>query len=276
MKIVVYLRNELLLKEKRVIKLLKELEADSHQLCYVKYGEEHPSLEGVDKILSLGGDGTFLSAASLIADSGIPILGVNLGRLGFLSENTPEVALEALRTGEYSVEERQLLEIKGAPSTPDFNWPYALNEVVVHGSSASILGIDVVVDGVSLPTYWADGLLLATSAGSTAYSLSAGGPIVLPNSKVLILTPLAPHNLNVRPLVVPDTSKITLKIRSREGKARLSADNRNCEIQESDVISISLARFSLKRVRPNQSNFITALSEKLFWGEDIRNNDAKL
>lgn len=276
MKIVVYLRNEDLLKEERVVKMLKELEADSHQLFYVKYGEEHPSLEGIDKILSLGGDGTFLSAASLIADSGVPILGVNLGRLGFLSENTPEVVLEALRTGAYSIEERQLLEIKGAPTTPEFNWPYALNEIALLRCSASILGVEVCVDGITLPTYWADGLLLATSAGSTAYSLSAGGPIVMPNAKVLILTPIAPHNLNVRPLILPDTSKISLKIQARDGVARFSADNRNCEIKEGDVIKISLARFSLKRVRPNQSNFITALSEKLFWGEDIRNNDVKL
>ncbi len=272
MNIAIYLRNEDLLKEKRVVKMLSELKADSHQLSYIKYGEDHHSLAGIDKILSLGGDGTFLSAASLIADSGVPILGVNLGRVGFLSENTPEVVLEALRTGSYSIEERQILEIKGAPTTSEFNWPYALNEVALHRGKASILGVDVVVDGITLPTYWADGLLVATSAGSTAYSLSAGGPIVMPSAKVLILTPIAPHNLNVRPLIFPDTSEIKLKIRSREGKACFSADNRNCEIGENDVIHISLARFSLKRVRPDKSHFITALSEKLFWGEDMRNN----
>ncbi len=271
MKIVIYFRNELLLKDKKVAKMLQEIEADGHKLMYVKHNEKKVNLDGVDRILSIGGDGTFLSAASLIADSGVPILGVNLGRVGFLSENSPELVLESLRTGYYSIENRQILKIKGAPTTPDFDWPYALNEVAVYRGGSSILGVDVIADGYTLPTYWADGLLISTSAGSTAYSLSAGGPIVMPDAKVLILTPIAPHNLNVRPLIFPDTTKITLKIKSREGRAYFSADNRSCEIKEDDVITISLARFSLKRIRPDKSHFITALSEKLFWGEDMRN-----
>jgi hypothetical protein len=136
---------------------------------------------------------------------------------------------------------------------------------------AAMLGVDVCLDGKWLPRYWADGLIVSTSSGSTAYSLSVGGPIVLPQSKVLILAPIAPHNLNIRPLVVPDTSEIRLRFHSRDGKAVFTMDNRTEEISSETDITVSLARFSLRRVRFNNSDFINALTEKLFWGEDVRN-----
>ena len=153
----------------------------------------------------------------------------------------------------------------------DIAWPYALNEVAVHRSGAAMLGVDVVIDGIHLPTYWADGLVISTSSGSTAYSLSVGGPIVLPESKVLIISPIAPHNLNIRPLVIPDTSLIVMKMHSRDGRFVLTADNRTAEVAEDTIVKVAVAQFSLKRVRLNRSNFINALTEKLFWGEDIRN-----
>ena len=136
-----------------------------------------------------------------------------------------------------------------------------------------MLGIQVSVDGVDLPTYWADGLIVSTSSGSTAYSLSSGGPIVLPESQVLIITPIAPHNLNVRPLVVPDNAEIRLKMDSRDADVIFTADNRTASVPASTEILIRVAQFSLRRVRLRKSNFINALTEKLFWGEDIRNND---
>jgi NAD+ kinase len=150
-------------------------------------------------------------------------------------------------------------------------WPFALNEFTVHRNGAAMLGVDVTIDGVDLPTYWSDGLIVSTSSGSTAYSLSAGGPIVLPESRVLIVTPIAPHNLNVRPLVVPDTSVITLKMHSRDGSVIFTADNRTALIPAEQEVVINVAQFSLKRVRLNRSNFIEALTEKLYWGEDVRN-----
>ena len=150
-------------------------------------------------------------------------------------------------------------------------YPYALNEITVHRAGPAMLGVDVSIDGSSLPTYWADGLLVATSSGSTAYSLSAGGPIVMPESKVLIVAPISPHNLNVRPLVVPDTSEITLSLRARDEKVFLTIDNRSEEVSTDLRMKISMAQFSLKRIRLNKSNFIKALTTKLFWGEDIRN-----
>ena len=134
-----------------------------------------------------------------------------------------------------------------------------------------MLGVDVDIDGISLPTYWADGLIVSTSSGSTAYSLSAGGPIVLPNSKVLILTPIAPHNLNIRPLIVPATASISFRVHSRDAKVVFTADTRTLEINDGALIRMGVAQFSLKRVRLGSSNFINALTEKLFWGEDVRN-----
>ena len=165
-----------------------------------------------------------------------------------------------------------MLKAVVSPEIPSVSvWDCALNEITVHRNGAAMLGVDVDLDGIRLPTYWADGLVVSTSSGSTAYSLSVGGPIVLPESRVLIISPIAPHNLNIRPLVVPDTSVISLKMHSRDGRFVLTADNRTIEVDESVQIEITVAQFSLKRVRLNHSNFITALTEKLFWGEDVRN-----
>ena len=222
-----------------------------------------------DMILSVGGDGTFLSVAHLVADTGVPVIGVNLGRVGFLSESRPEDVASAILNSEYTVEDRALLEavIDNVPHRI-----LALNEVAVHRIGAAMLGIDVLLDGVQLPTFCADGLVVSTSSGSTAYSLSVGGPIVFPGTKALIIAPIAPHNLNVRPLVVPDTSEIRLKMHSRDGSCAFTADNRTGEVPEGTEVSLRVAQFSLKRVRLNRSNFINALTEKLYWGEDLRNS----
>lgn len=224
--------------------------------------------ENTDMVLSVGGDGTFLSVSKLVADSGIPVVGVNRGRLGFLSENRPEDVADALLTGDYTIEDRTLLsaEVEG-----EENQFIALNEVTVHRSGAAVVSVDVCLDGKWLPTYWADGLIVSTSSGSTAYSLSVGGPIVLPESKVLLISPIAPHNLNIRPLVVPDNAKILLRLQSRDGKFVFTADNVTLELFEDIQIAVSVAQFSLRRVRLNKSDFINALTEKLFWGEDVRN-----
>ena len=255
---------------------IKELAASLEKgCCSCYYVFDGGSLrEETDLVLSVGGDGTFLSVAMLVADLGVPVVGVNLGRLGFLSENRPEDVAQAILSKDYTIEDRSLL--KASLSAPCGNpsidrWPYALNEVAVHRSGAAMLGVDVCLDGKWLPTYWADGLIVSTSSGSTAYSLSVGGPIVLPQSKVLILAPIAPHNLNIRPLVIPDSSEVHLRVHSRDGKAIFTIDNRTVELPEGLEITVSLAHFSLRRVRFNNSDFINALTEKLFWGEDVRN-----
>lgn len=254
----------------RYISLLEGLRAGGCEISHLEQGEVPD--EDLDVLLSVGGDGTFLTSASLAADRGIPVMGVNLGRLGFLSENRPEDALTALLSGDYTIENRTMLKADIVTGNPDIDsWPYALNEMSVRRNGAAMLGVDVEVDGVKLPTYWADGLVVSTSSGSTAYSLSVGGPIVLPESKVLIISPIAPHNLNVRPLVIPDSSRISLVMHSRDGGYEFSSDNRTCAVSEDVSIMMTVAQFSLKRVRLNRSNFINALVEKLFWGEDVRN-----
>lgn len=261
------------LADGRVDGLLSELRHAGWEVHVMQHGEK--SMPEADILLSVGGDGTFLAASALAATSGTPVVGVNLGRLGFLSENRPEDVAKSLISGEYTIEDSPVL--KAVPAVEgQFEqaglWPYAFNEFTVHRNGAAILEVEVTVNGIPLPSYWADGLILSTSAGSTAYSLSVGGPIVMPGSKVLIITPIASHNLNMRPLIVPDSSAVTFTIRSRDGKAMFTADNRAVEIPGGTSVTMSLAQFSLRRVRLNSSNFINALTQKLFWGEDIRNN----
>jgi NAD+ kinase len=270
MKIAVYVGKDNLRADCRIAALEKELREAGCDI-YTLGGIE--DLQGdTDYVMSVGGDGTFLSAAMLVADSGIPVVGVNLGRMGFLSENRPEDVAAALLNDEYVIEDRALLRAEVVTGNPVIdNYPYALNEMTVRRSGAAMLGVDVTLDGVLLPTYWADGLVISTSSGSTAYSLSVGGPIVLPESKVLIISPIAPHNLNVRPLVVPDSSEVSLKMHSRDGRFEFSIDNRTVEVGEDTEVSVRMAQFSLKRVRLGKSNFINALTDKLFWGEDVRN-----
>ena len=253
--------------------MVERLKRASFELYDIHSGED--IREGTDIVMSVGGDGTFLSASKRVGMSGIPVLGVNLGRVGFLSEYSPEEACEALLDGSYTLEDRELLETSvsgGIIGSETSFWPYTLNEISVLRRGAAILGIDVSIDGTPLPTYWADGLLVSTSSGSTAYSLSVGGPICVPDSKVLIIAPIAPHNLNVRPLVVPDTTRISISMRSRDEKVTMSMDNRNLLLSPSAVIDVKVAQFSLKRVRLEKSSFVKALTTKLFWGEDIRNS----
>lgn len=270
MKTAVFIGKEEFLEDSRLVGLVASLSEAGCRPYVIMAGQ--PLEEGTDMLLSVGGDGTFLSASMLVADKGIPVAGVNMGRMGFLSENRPEDVANALVSGEYTVENRAMLHAEvSSEGNGNISWPYALNEIAVRRTGAAMLSVDVCVDGVTLPTYWADGLVISTSSGSTAYSLSVGGPIVLPESKVLIISPIAPHNLNVRPLVVPDTSVITLKMHSRDGHYEFSADNRTVVLEEDTCMTVSMAQFSLKRVRLNRSNFIQALTEKLYWGEDVRN-----
>lgn len=270
MRIAIYIGKRELISDQRYVSLVGALCDGGCSLQVLEDGEL--PFDDTDLLLSVGGDGTFLSASVVAAAKGLPIMGVNLGRLGFLSENRPEDIANALISGDYTIENRTMLkaEVHTGDQAVD-SWPYALNEVCVRRSGAAMLSVDVVIDGVCLPTYWADGLVISTSSGSTAYSLSVGGPIVLPESKVLIVSPIAPHNMNVRPLVVPDTSEISLKMHSRDGRYEFSADNRTCVVDGDVEVKVVVAQFSLRRVRLNSSNFINALTEKLFWGEDVRN-----
>ena len=270
--IAVYSRDEGVALNPRFVSMVERLGKSGVEFYRISSGED--IREGTGMVMSVGGDGTFLSASKRVGKSGIPVLGINLGRVGFLSEYSPEEACEALLDGSFTLEDRELLETRiegGIIGTETSFWPYTLNEISVLRRGAAILGIDVSIDGNPLPTYWADGLLVSTSSGSTAYSLSVGGPICVPDSKVLIIAPIAPHNLNVRPLVVPDTTKISISMRSRDDRVAMSMDNRNLLLPATATIEVMVAQFSLKRVRLEKSSFIKALTTKLFWGEDIRN-----
>lgn len=272
MTIAIYIKKAGLGEDPRVKALLERMHDAGVTVYPIKtYADLR---KGTDLLMAIGGDGTFLSAAKRVRDSMIPVVGVNLGRLGFLSENKPEEVLDSLLSGNYTLEDRTLIETRiygfDTSSVEGF-WPISLNEVSVHRFGVGMIGIDVSVNGRSLPTYWADGLLVATSSGSTAYSLSAGGPICYPESKVLLITPIAPHNLNVRPLVVPESTRIGIRLRSRDDKALLTMDNRTLTVPSGISLSISVAQFSLRRIRLTESNFEKALTSKLFWGEDIRN-----
>ena len=273
MKIGYFILNDGLRDDPSVRKLLADLEAASYEVYEIR--NKSDVLPETDLLLSMGGDGTFLTAAQLVSDIGLPILGVNFGRIGFLCENRPEAVLKALMEGDFSIEYRTVLNatLKGPNARRNIGMlPYSVNEVAIHRKGASVIGIRVSVNGDTLPTYWADGLIVSTSSGSTAYSLSAGGPICMPDTKVLIITPIAPHNLNVRPLVLPETAKVDISFVSRDGVAVMSTDNKSEELEQDWTIHVEMAQFSLKRIRLAESGFVRALTSRLFWGEDIRNN----
>ena len=274
MKIGYLILKDELRTDARMASLLRDLEEATYELYEIRTkADVRPD---TDLVLSMGGDGTFLSAAHVVADIGLPILGVNFGRIGFLCENRPEAVRKALVEGDFSIEYRTVLNatLKGPEARRSIGMlPYSVNEVALHRAGPSVLGIHVSVNGEPLPTYWADGLLVATPSGSTAYSLSVGGPICMPDTKVLVLAPISPHNLNVRPIVIPETAKIDISFESRDGKATMSMDNRVEEIQPDWSIHVEMAQFSLKRVRLPESGCVKALTSRLFWGEDMRNNE---
>ena len=226
----------------------------------------------VDIFLSLGGDGTFLDSLTMVRDREIPIAGINFGRLGFLTtacvqDNNPWI--EKLIKGDYSIEERALLHLQKDNLPADF-YPYAMNEISIQRMTPSMLEIDIAIDGHPLPKYWADGILVATATGSTAYSMSIGGPIVTPDSKVLIIAPISPHNLNVRPLIVPHTSTVEISFQGRHPQAHFTVDNRGFTLGAGEKVVISKGEFPIKSISIN-NNFIAALNQKLLWGEDKRN-----
>ena len=268
--IAIYIGRENLKTDPRVVSLCENLEKGGCKLYSVESSGE--LLIGTDLLLSVGGDGTFLNAAMLVADSQIPVMGVNLGRMGFLSENRPEDVAQAVLSDEFMVENRSMLSadvVTGNPAIDDY--PFAFNEISIRRNGAAMLAVDVCLNGIKLPTYWSDGIIISTSSGSTAYSLSVGGPIVFPDAKVFVMSPIAPHNLNVRPLVIPETSEITMTVQTRDGHFEFAADNRTADVPENTVVTVRMAQFSLKRIRLKNSNFIQALSDKLYWGEDVRN-----
>ncbi len=277
-----YFRNliDLLLKHKAEISINKPffdwLDVDFQSIMgKVSFFDKSMELNNnIDCLLSIGGDGTFLESASYVKDLGIPIAGINSGRLGFLatiSRNEIEFALTKILNKSYSTEERELIELSSNNAVfKDCN--FALNELTVtKKDSGSMITIHVYVDGNFLNTYWSDGLIISTPTGSTAYSLSVGGPIVVPGSNNFIITPIAPHNLTVRPIVIPDSSEISLKIEGRSENYLVSLDRRYETLPSGVELRINKAKFKIKVLKYNSRTFFETLREKLMWGLDVRN-----
>lgn len=223
-----------------------------------------------DIILSFGGDGTFLKSAHEVGDRGTPILGVNIGRLGFLAEievGQVNETIQRIEAGNYRIESRMVLEAR-IQNGQHFDLSWALNEFVIERSgSAKLMSIDVLVDGTPLNTYWADGLIIATPTGSTAYSLSTGGPIIVPGCQTMILTPIAPHTLTVRPIVLPDSSIIEARIPADHQPYVLAADGHGMMIQKEEMgITIKRAGYSVNLVKLPEQHYFHTLRTKLMWG----------
>ncbi len=226
-----------------------------------------------DMVISLGGDGTFLRAAAKVGNKGIPILGINTGRLGFLAAVAPEDmerAIEDIYLRNYDVEERTTLELRiNGELLPEAS--VALNEIaILKRDSASMISIHTAVNHEYLTTYQADGLILATPTGSTAYSLSNGGPIIVPQSDTVALTPVAPHSLNTRPILIPDRWDLTLRVDSRSHNYLVALDGRNHTCTDQDILTIRRGDYAIRVVRGRRQNFFSTLREKLGWGTDSR------
>ena len=229
---------------------------------------------GFDLMISLGGDGTFLKAVSFIRDSGVPILGINTGRLGFLSNlSKSQIAqtLQRFNDGQYEFQKRSLLRVQTDNDLfADEN--FALNELTLQKKdTSSMIKVQAYLGDKFLNTYWADGLIVATPTGSTAYSLSCGGPIITPGCQVHILTPIAPHNLNVRPVVVPDHMPISLQVEGRDRTYLLSLDGHSQHIKQGEKVIITKAEFMINVVKFEDNNFLDTIRNKMFWGSDTRN-----
>lgn len=226
-----------------------------------------------DLAISIGGDGTFLKTASRVGRKNIPILGINTGRLGFLADISPdeiEETLNEIYNHQYKVEERSVLQLQCDNETL-MQAPYALNEIaVLKHDSSSMISIHTSINGAHLATYQADGLIVATPTGSTAYSLSVGGPIMVPHSQTFSITPVAPHSLNVRPIVICDDWEITLEVESRSHNFLVAVDGRSESCKESTQLRISRADYTIKVMKRCNHSFFDTLRNKMMWGADAR------
>lgn len=237
----------------------------------------HTELDGsFDMLISIGGDGTMLRAATLVRDSGIPLLGVNAGRLGFLASVQKENIADFLQLvieKKYTISPRSLLSLHCIPENEDISeLNFALNEISVsRKDTTSMITIETDLNDEYLNSYWADGLIIATPTGSTGYSMSCGGPILTPHVESFVITPIAPHNLNARPLVIPDSTEIRLRVSGREEFYLVSLDSRIASVRNESVLTIKKTPYKINMVEIMGETFLKTLRNKLLWGEDKRN-----
>ncbi len=266
--------NIVIFIEKDFCNLLAQLGVLSKK--YPVFSQFNDLSDSFDVLFTVGGDGTILRAVTYIRDLNIPILGINTGRLGFLAtiqKKEIKKAVLSLTEETYSVQERSLLQIQTTPETSDLSeLNFALNEVTVaRRNTTSMIGIKTYLNGEYLTNYWADGLIISTPTGSTGYSLSCGGPVILPDSSGLVITPIAPHNLNARPVIVPETTNIQLEISAREKDFLISLDSRIATVSQETIVQVKKAPFTVKTILLENQSYLKTLRKKLLWGKDIRN-----
>ncbi|MFM9944609.1 MAG: NAD kinase [Bacteroidia bacterium] len=228
----------------------------------------------IDYLLCIGGDGTMLDTLNIVRETGIPVLGFNTGRLGYLATSNPEdfeKVIDELVKKTYSIDKRSLLKLE-ADQELFGGFAYALNDFVIHKKdSTSMITVHTYLNGEFMNSYWADGLIVATPTGSSAYSLSCGGPILIPKSASFAITPIAPHNLSVRPVVIPDDTVLSFEIEGRVKSYLISLDSRNCSIKKGTQIAVRKANFTFNLIRLSNKNYLDALRNKMMWGMDVRN-----
>ena len=265
--------NIILLIEKKYNSILLHKSEISHTHKLFSSYEDLDST--IDLMITIGGDGTLLRSITFVRDLGIPIIGINTGRLGFLATLNQEllnVELKKILKGEFKIEERSLLEVRVNNNDDFSDFNFALNEVSVgRKNTTSMIEIKTTLNGEYLNTYWADGLIVSTPTGSTGYSLSCGGPIMTPSSQTFSITPIAPHNLNARPLVISDEIKIELSVEGREETHLLSLDSRINSLKNNVKIKIKKANYKIILASFQNNSFYKTLRSKLLWGEDRRN-----
>jgi len=260
--------------EKNFLELIHKNEAIEKEYSHFSTFEELDT--SYDLFFSIGGDGTMLKTITYVRDLNIPIVGINTGRLGFLAtikKEAIEKSIHQILKGEYSLSERSLLTVQTSDENDNFgDLNFALNEIAVsRKNTTSMISVSTKLDEEPLTNYWADGLIISTPTGSTGYSLSCGGPVITPHTSSFALTPIAPHNLNARPLVIPDNTSITLTVAGRENQHLISLDSRIATLNNGTEITVQKAPFTIKLITLNEESFIQTLRKKLLWGEDKRN-----
>ncbi len=265
-------KTELIIEEHFLKILVAEELVEGHYKTFASHQDLDSSF---DILISIGGDGTILRAATYVRDSGIPILGINAGRLGFLAKvqkENIETFLRFVLEKRYTISERSLLGIDCSPNPKEITINFAMNEVTIsRKDTTSMITIETYLNNEYLNSYWADGLIIATPTGSTGYSLSCGGPVLTPEVQGLVITPIAPHNLNARPLVIPDNTEIRLKVSGREEQYLVSLDSRITAIDNHSELTIRKTSFKINMVEIPEETFLKTLRYKLLWGQDPRN-----
>lgn len=292
MKIAIYSQNYVKDTTQKAVKKLLDVLIEKKAQIFIESAflnlqnseiQQNPKIKSFNKLdrsfdllISVGGDGTILRAITYVGDLGIPVVGINTGRLGFLATiqiDDIQRALSEIFKGDYKISERSLLSVSTDPEDQDVvNTHFALNEIALsRKNTTSMITVETHLNGEFLTSYWADGLILSTPTGSTGYSLSCGGPVIAPDANNFALTPIAPHNLSARPLIIPDNTVVTFRVSGREDQFLMSLDSRIVTLANTTIVTVKKADFAIKMVELLDETFLATLRKKLLWGEDRRN-----